>query len=363
MGKILVVIRMKLRSMSFSSIFLLFLLSYVFYTCYLLGQINLNINGKNIIWIYVILTLLIPFCYLYLNKKFETIRNISLKEFINKKHSKSFNIVKIFLSLYLLISGIFVSFYTIYFESMYFYNKYNVYIIAIILSIPIMVFSNKIIKSTFHLQPLTLILYIMFFYVFLTNQHELKYYTLLSNNFEIDNVILTILLFVPLLLEPFIILYLCDLSNEKITKKKMILGVILIAFTTSISFLQIGNQFGELLLKLEFPFLQAWKNIYVNEYVENLDCFNIIVFIFNCLSRLLLSIAIIQKITDISGRFIPVMFGILTLGIGCLLTTNQTLFQELKYPLLMINSMLLIIVSAITIFYIKKLGDYTYDKK
>ena len=155
------VIKLNSSKIKFSAIFILFLISYAFYSIYLLGQLNLRLNGKNILYTYIILSLFCPFLFLILNSKFNNFRN-NLSN-INKT---SFTIVKVAVCLYLLISSIFVSFYTIYFESMYFYNKYNVFIIAIILLLPLIIFSKNIIKTTFHLHPINIIIYIIFFYLF-----------------------------------------------------------------------------------------------------------------------------------------------------------------------------------------------------
>lgn len=350
------VIILKIRNINFSSIFILFLLSYSFYCFYLLGQINLNLNGKSIIWIYVILTLLIPFSFLLMSKVGEKARIITLNSYLEKNHKKSFFILKILFSVYLIISGIFISFYTIYFESTYFYSKYNIYIISIILFIPFLLFSNKIIKSTLHLHPLNLIVYIFFFFLFFRNHVDLKYYTLSFEPFNNTNLIITTVLLIPLLFEPFMFFYLFDFSKEKIVKRKMIGGIILLSITGAYSFLQVGNQFGALLNHLEFPFFQLWKNIYINEYVENLDCFNIIIFILNALSRLLLSACFISKLFYIDNRIIPIFYGFVSLSIGCLFTTNLNLFEDVKIPLLTINSLILLICFTITVFHILKLG-------
>ena len=141
----------------------------------------------------------------------------------------------------------------------------------------------------------------------------------------------------------------------------MISGVLLISLTSSFSFLFIGNQFGVLLNYLDFPFLQAWRNIYINEYIENLDCLHIILFIVNCITRLLLSCSIILNITKINKLYIPILFGLLSLGIGCFLTTNQFLFEELKMQFLTINSVLLLIIFIITIYHLSNHGG-KYEK-
>jgi len=241
---------------------------------------------------------------------------------------------------------------------MYFNNKYNVYFIALLLGIPLIIFSKKIIKSTFHLYPVNLIVYLIFFYLFFTNTSSLKYYTLSFQSLNLDNVLTYIILITPTLAEPFLLFYLFDLSSEKIQKRKMIFGVLLLSVTVSTSFLQVGNQFGVLLNYLELPFFHAWRNIYVNEYIENLDCINMILFILNCIVRLLLSAAMISKLLNTSHPFIPILFGIITLGLGCIFTISYDLFNSLKLPLLCISSFILIIILMITLSYILKLrGD------
>ena len=341
------VIKLNYKNIKFSSIFILFLISYAFYSIYLLGQLNLKLNGINILYTYIILSFCCPFIFLFLNKKLNNFRNN-----VTIKNKTSFTIVKVAVCLYLLISSIFVSFYTIYFESMYFYNKYNVFIIAIILLLPLIIFSKNIIKSTFHLHPINIIIYAIFFYLFFTNQHELNYYSLIINDIKLNDLFETIILLMPLILEPFLLFYLVNLSKEEITKKKMIGGIILISLTSSLSFLFLGNQFGVLLNYLDFPFLQAWRNIYINEYIENLDCLNIILFIVNCITRLLMSCSIIINITKINKQYIPIIFGLLSLGIGCFFTLNQSVFEQLKMQILTINSVLLLIITAITLYFI-----------
>jgi len=350
---------MKLRNIKFSPLFFIFILSYSFYSNYLIGQINLNLNGKSAIWPTIIITLITPFIFLFLAKQGEKLRNITLDKFIKeKKLDRSYLLQRILIVIYLLISNIFVSFYTIYFESMYFNNKYNVYFIALLLGIPLIIFSKKIIKSTFHLYPVNLIVYLIFFYLFFTNTSSLKYYTLSFQSLNLDNVLTYIILITPTLAEPFLLFYLFDLSSEKIQKRKMIFGVLLLSVTVSTSFLQVGNQFGVLLNYLELPFFHAWRNIYVNEYIENLDCINMILFILNCIVRLLLSAAMISKLLNTSHPFIPILFGIITLGLGCIFTISYDLFNSLKLPLLCISSFILIIILMITLSYILKLrGD------
>ncbi|MBQ9730522.1 MAG: hypothetical protein IJV94_00150 [Bacilli bacterium] len=303
----------------------------------------------------VILTFIVPFYLLLTTKIGEKIRLLTI-DYINEKHNKLFFILRILFTLYLIISGIFICFYTIHFESMYFYNEYNIYIIAIILSIPLVIFSKKIIKSTFHLHPLTLIIYLIFFYLLFRTNQELKYYTLSFEKFEQSNLIQTIILLIPLFMEPILFFYLFDLSKEKIVKRKMILSILLISTTSAYCFLQIGNQFGVLLDYIDFPFYQLWKNIYLNEYIENFDCINIIIIIFNCVARLLLSVSIICKINNTNSPLIVIIYAAITLTIACILINNQMLFEEIKLPLLSINSVLLLILFCITIYFMFKIG-------
>lgn len=349
---------MNSKNIKFSSLFILFLITYAFYSIYLLGQINLKTNGKSILYIYISLTLICPFILLFSSKKLNDFKN----KFDILTTKNSFTIIKVALVLYLLISSTFVSFYTIYFESMYFYNKYNIFIIALILFLPIVIFSKSIIQSTFHMHPINIIIYIFFFYLFFSNQHEIKYYTLSFESFNNDNLVESIILLIPLIFEPFILFYLINLSKEEISKKKMIFGVILISFTSTLSFFFIGNQFGVLLNYLDFPFLQAWRNIYINEYIENLDCFNIILFITNCVTRLFISCSIISNIFKTNKPFVAISFGFITLAIACFFTTNQNVFEQLKMPILAINSILLLIIAIISLYYIFRYGG-KYEKQ
>ena len=47
-----------------------------------------------------------------------------------------------------------------------------------------------------------------------------------------------------------------------------------------------------------------------------------------------------------------IIFGLLSLGIGCFFTLNQNIFEQLKMQILTINSVLLLIITAITLYFI-----------
>jgi hypothetical protein len=104
--------------------------------------------------------------------------------------------------------------------------------------------------------------------------------------------------------------------------------------------------------KIQVPTAENLKLYYINEYIENLDCLNIILFIVNCITRLLMSCSIIINITKINKQYIPIIFGLISLGIGCFFTLNQTIFEKLKMQILTINSILLLIITAITLYFI-----------
>ena len=65
-----------------------------------------------------------------------------------------------------------------------------------------------------------------------------------------------------------------------------------------------------------------------------------------------MSCSIIINITKINKQYIPIIFGLISLGIGCFFTLNQSVFEQLKMQILTINSVLLLIITAITLYFI-----------
>lgn len=356
---------MKLRNINFITLFLGFILSYYYYIHFILGQLNMYSFGKSVTWVLVFSTLAIPLTFLILKRSGNNLRILTLETFINRfKLNKSFMIFKVLITIYFFISLIFTLFYTISFDTIYFYNDFNIYIIGFALIIPIIIFSKKINKTTFLVVPFLVILLILYFIFYNVNPNPLYLYTLewtKLNNYE--ELIKLIIIILPLYLEPFIFFYLCDLSNKEIKIKHMIFGIIFISIIPAYFYLRCGNEFGVLLTYIEYPFFECWRNIKLNEYIENADYLNTIIWVLLAVYRIMFSCMFINKIWNKKTRLIPIIISILSLMIALIFELDLFVYKEYQMTLLFISSSSLLISFFITIFYLFKAGGKNVKEK
>lgn len=356
---------MRNEKTTFSTLLIGFLISYFYYTNIIQGQLNLFTIGKESIWFSILIYFISPFIMLLMAKKGEKLRMMGLTNFTKSNNlDKSFLINKICITLYFILTNVFVILYTIYFDYVYLNIEYDYIIVGLIIILPIIIFAKNSIKSSFSSQIFPAVLLIIYFLILVLHPQELNLYAIeyipIQNNETIQKLIIFL---IPVIFEPFLFFYIFDFSKHKIKKKSMIIPIFFIAFFASYNIARAGNDFGILLNKIQFPFFQSIEIMYLNEYMENTYNLGIIVWFICAIFRLFFTTGIIQHIWNIKNKSIPIIMTLISFFVSIILTHNSILYEEIKLTLIVIIDSLLVITSFITIFYLTKLKDVKKNEK
>ncbi len=255
---------MQEKKISSLNLMIIFFLSYSFYTIQILTQQLFSNYGKECILIICLAHLLLPLTT-YITCK------IINKNSLNQNNKNNF-LFTIFVSFYLIITSIISIINITNIITLYYYQNTNYILLLTILSLPIIYTLIKGDHILFSLGAILLIIYAIFKYSYLGNTSNIDFYVF-SNILKIKNSnLLPIIIYcLPIFLEPLILLNNQKSLNTKINIKMITIFSILISLIGIFTILRQTWEFGNLIDKIRFPYLESIKNIIAGKFFENID--------------------------------------------------------------------------------------------
>lgn len=328
------------------NIFIVFLLSYSFYTIQILSQQLFYLYSKHATPIICIFYLLFPLVILLICK-------------IINKNKLTPNIKNNFLytlltSLYLLITCI-LSLVTITnIILIYYYQESSIIILLLFLVIPIVYTIIKGDKNFFALASILLIIFIAFKYSYLGNPTSIDLYPF-YNIFNIDksNLLPIIVLAFPILIEPLILLINHKQMSTKINTKWIVIFSSILALIGIITTLRQTWEFGNLLDKIRFPYLESAKNIIAGDFFENIDYYYLLSLSVSVYVRLGYTLITIKNNYSLNKMKTILLLVVILISIY-FLHTNMNFYSTSISKILATASMCLIICTILLPFMIKR---------
>lgn len=255
---------MEEKKISSLNLLIIFFLSYSFYITQILTQELFYSFGKECVLIICILQLLFPLT-VYLVCKL--INNKEKQE--NKKNSFIFSLTT---SIYLIITSIISMVNITNIIMLYYYQKTSFIILLIVVSLPLIYTLIKGDTNFFSLSAILLIVYSVFKYSYLGNSSKIDFYVFHDIlKIKKSNIILIIIYSLPILLEPLLLINNKKIIKDKINTKAITIFASLISIIGILTILRQTWEFGNLLDKIRFPYLESIKNIIAGDFFENID--------------------------------------------------------------------------------------------
>lgn len=337
---------MKEAKISSINLFIIFFLSYSFYTIQILTQQLFYSYSKQAVIIICIFYLLFPIVVYLICK---IINKNKLK--YNSKNNFIFSILT---SLYLLLTTIIAIINICNIILIYYYQQTSIIILLAFLILPIIYTILKNENSLFYLATILLIIYVLFKYAYLNNSTPIDYYTF-YNIFKIDNsnILPIIVLSLPILIEPIILINnYKDLSN-KVNVKVIVILSIIFSLVGIITILRQTWEFGNLLDKIRFPYLESAKNIVAGKFFENIDYYYLLSLSVSIYTRLGYALISIKKAFNLNKLITIILLSAIVL-IVYFMQSNMQFYDYILSKVLMISSICLILATAIFPFMLKR---------
>lgn len=322
-----------------------FFLSHSFYTLQILSQQLFHFYSKEAVFIICIFYLLFP------------IITFSICKLINNhkisNYTKNNILISILSSLYLLITSIVVLTNISNIILIYYYQQTSIIILLVFLFLPIIYILIKGDTNFFALASILLIIFLIFKYAYLKNNSSVDTYVF-YDIFKIkkSNILKLVLLALPIALEPIILLnYQKELSN-KINIKLTTIFSILLSVVAIITILRLTWEFGALLDKIRFPYLESIKNIVAGKFFENIDYYYLLSLSTFIYVRIGFSLITIKKSFNLNSLKSFVPLSIIFLG-TYILSKNMKFYEFANDKILLITGFSLFI-STILIPFSKK---------
>lgn len=255
---------MEEKKTSSINLLIVFFLSYSFYIIQILTQELFYSFSKQSIFIICTLQLLFPATIYFVCK---TINSNKIKE--NNKNSFAFHIIS---SVYLLVTALISIVNITNIIVLYYYQQTNYAILLIIITIPLIYTLIRGDHHFFSLASIILIIYSIFKYSYLNNSSSLDYFVFYNIlDIEKSKILLIIIYSLPILLEPLLLLNNQNNLSNKINIKVAVIFSVLISLIGILTILRQTWEYGELLNKIRFPYLESIKNIIAGKFFENID--------------------------------------------------------------------------------------------
>lgn len=337
---------MQEKKISSLNLMIIFFLSYSFYTIQILTQQLFSNYGKESVIIICLAHLLLPLTT-YITCK------IINKKLLNQNSKNNF-LFTIFTSFYLIITSIISITNITNIITLYYYQNTKYILLLIILSLPIIYTLIKGDYILFSLGAILLIIYMIFKYSYLGNTSNIDIYVF-SNIFKIkiSNILPIIIYCLPIFLEPLILLNNQKLLNNKINTKMTTIFSLVISLIGILTILRQTWEFGSLLNKIRFPYLESIKNIIAGKFFENIDFYyllSIAVSIYIRLGYTLITIKNSFKLKNIIAIFLLISILILVF----IIQRSMSLYLFSINKILTITSSCLLICLILLPFMIKR---------
>ena len=336
---------MQEKKISSLNLFIIFFLSYSFYVTQVLTQQLFSFYGKQSVIIMCISQLLFP-VMVYI-----TCKMLNKNMLNNTKNNFIFSILS---SLYLIITSIISITIATNIIVIYYYQNTSFMLLLLFLSLPIIYNLIKGEHHFFSLGAILLIVYSIFKYSYLANSSSIDLYVF-SNIFKINssNIFPLIIYSLPILLEPLLLLNNQNIIYNKINTKLIVSFSIVIAIIGIVTILRQTWEFGTLLDKIKFPYLESIKNITAGKFFENIDFYYLLSIAVSIYTRTTYSIITIKKSFNLKNSIsIAILLSILILVYILQKSMNLYIFSVEK--ILIITSTCLIICLILFPFLTKR---------
>ncbi len=329
-----------------TNILIIFFLSYSFYTIQVLTQQLFYSYSKQSIFIICLFYLLFPLMVFITCK---IINNRILKNKIQNNFLYSI-ISSIYLLLTTIISVINISNIIL----IYYYPQSSLIILLIFLSLPLIYTIIKGENNFFSLAFILLMIMIIFKYSYLANPSKFDSYTF-YNFFKInkDNILPIIITSSPILLEPLLLLNNQKTFSNKINLKFATIAASIISLIGIYTVLRQLSEFGILLDRIRFPYLESIKNIVAGKFFENIDYYYISSLAISIYIKLGYTFISIKKNFNIS-KILTIILLISTFILIFFIERSMNLYEYLLTKILFITSSTLIISLLLLPFISKR---------
>ena len=179
---------------------------------------------------------------------------------------------------------------------LYYYQQTSFIILLIIVSLPIIYTLIRGENNFFSLATILLIVYSLFKYAYLGNSSSIDLYVF-HNILKIEkaNIFSIIVYSIPILIEPLILINNQKSISDKINIKLVVTFAFIISFIGIWTVLRQTWEFGNLLDKIRFPYLESIKNIIAGDFFENIDFYYLLSIAASIYVRLGYSLITIKK--------------------------------------------------------------------
>lgn len=326
--------------------FIVFLLSYSFYTIQILSQNLFYLYSKFATPIICLFYLIFPLIIFFICK---AINKTKIKE-----NSKNNFIYTILSSLYLIITSILSLTTIVNIILIYYYQQVSIIILLLFLILPIIYTLIKGDKNFFSLASILLIIFIGFKYSYLSNSTSFEAYPFYNIlNIEKSKLISLLIISSPILIEPIILLNNKKEMTNKINTKWMTIFAIILSLVGILTTLRQTWEFGNLLNEIRFPYLESAKNIIAGDFFENIDYYYLLSLSVSVYIRLGYTLITIKN--NYSLNTVKTLLLLLLIVVSTFfLHSNMSFYSINLNKFLFISSLCLIICAFLLPFTIKR---------
>lgn len=326
--------------------FIVFLLSYSFYTIQILSQNLFYIYSKFATPIICLFYFAFPLTIFLICK---AINKTKIKQ--NFKNNFIYTILS---SLYLIITSILSLTTIVNIILIYYYQQVSIIILLLFLILPIIYTLIKGDKSFFSLASILLIIFIGFKYSYLSNSTPLELYPFYNIlNIKKSKIISLLIISSPILIEPIILLNNKKEMINKINTKWITIFAISLSLVGILTTLRQTWEFGNLLNKIRFPYLESAKNIIAGDFFENIDYYYLLSLSVSVYIRLGYTLITIKN--NYSLNTIKTLLLLLVILVATFfLHSNMSFYSTNLNKFLFISSLCLILCAFLMPFSIKR---------
>ena len=332
------------QSISSLNLFIIFFLSYSFYIVQILTQKLFSSFGKQSIFIICLLQLLFPLTIFIICKIINTPNK--------KQNSKTKFIYSIISAFYLILTLIITITNITNIVTIYYYQQTNYLILLTIIFTPTLYTIIKNENVFFYLASILLIIYTVFKYAYLSNPSSIDTF-IFYNIFDVNksDILLIIIYSIPIFLEPLLLINNQKTINEKANTKLMVILASIISIVGILTILRQTWEFGELLNKIRFPYLESIKNIVAGKFFENIDFYYLLSISVSLYIRITYTFITIKKSLPLN-KLVTIGLLTITLAIVFIIHKNMNLY------LFSIDKILIITSSCLIILFLLSIPDF-----
>lgn len=337
---------MEKRKISSNNLIIIFFVSYSFYSIQILSQHLFYLYSKEAVFLTSIMFVLMPLVAYVICK-------IINKNKLNNNIKCNF-LYKAISSIYLLITLIISLIYITNLIHIYYYPETLLLIILLFLSFPLIYTIIKGDYIFYYLASFLLIITIIFKYVYTKHFPDIDLFTF-YNLFKVNksNILPLSFLILPLLLEPLLLINSQKDIENKINIKLVLILSIFLSLIGLITNLRQLLEFGVLLDKIRFPYLESIKNIIAGDFFENVDYYYLLSIAFSIYARIGYSIITIKRSFNLN-KIVTICLVLGVIIIVYFAEKSMNLYENALESLLLTCSICLIIALLTLPFMIKR---------